>query len=76
MNAADTLASDLFNASLAAMLLTLVASLGMTYSVSQILAPTQAGPAVARGDPRQLGVGAPEGSDMSRTQRNDALHPW
>jgi bile acid:Na+ symporter, BASS family len=36
---AQKLFNDLFNASLATMLLTLVASLGMTYSVSQILAP-------------------------------------
>jgi BASS family bile acid:Na+ symporter len=38
---AHELANDLFNVSLAAMLLTLVASLGMTYSVSQILAPVR-----------------------------------
>jgi BASS family bile acid:Na+ symporter len=38
---AHKLATDLFNASLATMLLTLVASLGMTYSVSQILAPVK-----------------------------------
>ena len=38
---AHRLANDLFNASLATMLITLVASLGMTYSVSQILAPVK-----------------------------------
>ena len=36
---AKHLANDLFNASLATMLITLVASLGMSYSVSQIVAP-------------------------------------
>jgi bile acid:Na+ symporter, BASS family len=36
---AKQLANDLFNASLATMLITLVCSLGMSYNVSQILAP-------------------------------------
>jgi BASS family bile acid:Na+ symporter len=38
---AHKLANDLFNASLSVMLLTLVASLGMTFSVRQILAPVR-----------------------------------
>jgi BASS family bile acid:Na+ symporter len=39
MNAADKLANDLFNGGIVVMLLTLVASLGMTFSVKQILEP-------------------------------------
>lgn len=38
---AHNLANDLFNASLATIVITLVASLGMTHSVSQILAPVK-----------------------------------
>ena len=41
MNAAHTPANDLFNVSLATMLITLVASLSMTHNVSQILAPVK-----------------------------------